>query len=407
MSTRYWKDAVALAIGLSVGCLLAEAGARVYFAFVIGPRVLLYGTDWYRNIDPSTRQKRGWVSEVERQVAAKEFARKDTVEVHGQGLGGYSKFFPNEIKTTKNPDTGERIPVTINSSGFRGREFSTQKAAGVVRVLTMGASSTFGYYNHDDETYPFRLEQLLNERCAGTARFEVINFAIPHATSTNVANMLLAEGIALTPDVVTFYEGRNDSVLERQPGSVFKKLHSVLVHRLLLAAFIDQVVVGERVSLTDPSLKLGALADERSRIFLRNMTTMLEAGQKNGFQLIVASQQATSKSAIPGAVQERMTLRGISFDTEVGEIQRRMEGNEHVNAFEYSLLIHHRLMADLRQWAKKRSVPFVDVIGALDQDRHYLLSWVHLHPDANRVVATKLAEPIMSRFCTAGARSPR
>jgi hypothetical protein len=60
-------------------------------------------------------------------------------------------------------------------------------------------------------------------------------------------------------------------------------------------------------------------------------------------------------------------------------------------------------MHDLKQWAEKNNVPFV--IGALDQDRHYLLSWVHLHPEANRVVAAKLADPILKQFCLAARAS--
>jgi hypothetical protein len=78
-----------------------------------------------------------------------------------------------------------------------------------------------------------------------------------------------------------------------------------------------------------------------------------------------------------------------------------MEGNETITDYEYSFLIHQRLMQDLKHWAEQHDVPFVDVIGALDQNRDYLLSWVHLHPAANRVVAAKFSEPILREFCAA------
>lgn len=401
MKVKYWKEIVAMMIGLVVSCLFAETVARIYFSLNIGPRVLLYGTDWYRNVDRSEREKRPSLTENDRQVAAQEKARKDSVENHGQDMVGYNKFFPNESKTTKDVDTGERISVKINAQGFRGQDFRQGKPPGVIRILTLGASSTFGYYNRDDETYPHQLEKLLNERCGGNARFEVINFAIPHATSANIAAMFSAEGVKLAPDVVTFYEGRNDSGLSRRPEGMLEKLYSVLVHRLLLVAFIDQTVVGERVSLTDPSLKLEPLMNERSRFFLANLTALLDASRSAGSKLIVVSQQATSRSPLPAAKQERLMLRGITYDHEAEEISRRISAKKVVTTYEYSLLIHQRLMKDMRQWAEKHDVPFIDVIGALDQDRHYLLSWVHLHPDANRVVAAKLSEPIMRQFCVA------
>ncbi|MBI5659091.1 MAG: SGNH/GDSL hydrolase family protein [Nitrosomonadales bacterium] len=401
MRIKHWKEIATLMIGLAVGCLFAEAAIRIYFAWGIGPRVLLYGTEWYRNVDRPEQEKRFRLSDKELQVAAQEKARKDTVEVHGQDLGGYTKFFPNENKSTKDADTGERIPVAINAQGFRGKDFSQQKAPGVIRVLTLGASSTFGFYDRDDETYPYYLEKLLNERCGGNTRFEVINFAIPHARSHNIVAMFTAEGVKLSPDVVTFYEGRNDSTMTGNPEGVIGKLYAKLVNRLLLVAFIDQTIIGERVSLTDPSVKLEPLMNERSRFFLASLTALLDASRNAGSKFIVVSQQATSRSPLPGAKHERLNLRGVTYDQEAGEISRRMAAKKEVTTYEYSLLVHQRLMKDMKQWAEKQNVPFVDVIGALDQDRHYLLSWVHLHPEANRVIAAKLSEPILRQFCAA------
>lgn len=399
MAARYWKETLALLIGLLAAIFFAETVTRFYFAWSVGPRVLLYGTDWYRNVDPPAAEKRTSITESEYKEATAEWARKDSVEVHGRALKGYNKFFPNELKTTKDADTGERIPVTINSRGFRGKEFEEKKAPGVIRVLTMGSSSTFGYYDRDNETYPYYLEQALNSSCKSGPRFEVINFAIPHAGIDNIAAMFFAEGIGLAPDVVTLYEGRNDSTVAKKINGVWDKAYAVMVHRLLLVAFIDQTLVGERVSLTDPSLQLGPQAEQRSRAYFDKLTTIFEAAQKAGIKLIVASQQATSKSPLPGAVQERLALRGVTYAEEAESIRRRMERNGDVTAYEFSFLVHQRLMQDLKPWAEKRGVPFVDVISALDKDRHYLLSWVHLHPEANRVIAAKYSEAILNQFC--------
>lgn len=401
MAARYWKETLALVIGLLAALFFAEVLTRFYFAWSVGPRVLLYGTDWFRNVDPPAAEKRTTITEREYKEATAEWSRKDSVEVHGRALKGYNKFFPNEYKTTKDADTGERIPVTINSHGFRGKEFEVKKAPGVIRVLTMGSSSTFGYYDRDNETYPYYLEQTLNSSCKSGTRFEVINFAIPHAGIANIAAMFFTEGIGLAPDVVTLYEGRNDSTIAKETKGVGDKAYSVLVHRLLLAAFIDQTLVGERVSLTDPSMQLGPQAEQRSRAYFEKLTTILDASQKAGIKLIVASQQATSKSPLPGAVQERLALRGVTYADEAESIRQRMERNENVTAYEFSFLVHQRLMQDLKLWADKHGVPFVDIISALDKDRHYLLSWVHLHPEANRVIAAKYSEAILNQFCAA------
>ncbi len=399
MVVKWWMSPMAVTIGLVAAFLFAEAATRIGFAWQIGPRVFLYGTDWYRNNDPSGEHKRKRLTDSERKHTESEWTRKDSVENHARTLDGYTKFFPNENKTTYDADTGERIPVTINSLGFRGAEFQQEKTQKIVRVLTMGASSTFGYYNKDNETYPYLLERALNQGCGGKVNFEVINFAIPHATSAMAAAMFVAEGIDLSPDVVTYYEGRNDSMISRQYETRLDKFRSVLVHRLLLIAFIDQVLVGERVSIVEDSLQLEVIAAERSRVFLKNMETILSSSRKAGISFIVANQQATSRSPVPTAVQERLLLRGVSLEAEAEKIRRKMKDKSNVTDFEFTLLIHERMMRDLRQWANQQGVPFVDVIGALNLDRHYLLSWVHLHPEANRVVAAKLSEPILRQFC--------
>ena len=94
---------------------------------------------------------------------------------------------------------------------FRGRDFQTQKAPGVIRVVTLGASSTFGYYDRDEETYPFLLETLLNAESPESLRFEVINLGIPHLKMASIYQLFMAEALPLQPDIVTFYEGNNDA----------------------------------------------------------------------------------------------------------------------------------------------------------------------------------------------------
>lgn len=78
-------------------------------------------------------------------------------------------------------------------------------------MVTLGASSTFGYYTRDDETYPHYLERYLSQRLAAGSRAEVINLGIPHLRSEEILALFRAEGLPLDPDVVTVYLGANDS----------------------------------------------------------------------------------------------------------------------------------------------------------------------------------------------------
>src|SRR5688572_2936253 len=115
MNPRPSVKILAVVLGFGLACAVTELATRAVFAWQVGPRVLLYGTDWFRNIEARERANKQGLSEAAKQEVAREWARTDSVENHGNKFGGYSKFFPNEIKTTRSPATGERIAVTINS----------------------------------------------------------------------------------------------------------------------------------------------------------------------------------------------------------------------------------------------------------------------------------------------------
>ncbi len=63
--------------------------------------------------------------------------------------------------------------VTINSAGWRGKEFSRTKPTGTVRILGVGDSYTFGKAVDDQDIFLSVLERILNEN--GGARYETIN----------------------------------------------------------------------------------------------------------------------------------------------------------------------------------------------------------------------------------------
>lgn len=65
------------------------------------------------------------------------------------------------------------VKISVNALGFRGAPAAAQKARGKFRIICFGTSNTFGPRAGDAETYPARLEALLNRRAPG--RYEVWN----------------------------------------------------------------------------------------------------------------------------------------------------------------------------------------------------------------------------------------
>lgn len=393
--------------------VLLEISMRGYFAWQIGPRVLAYGTPWYRHAFAEHRKeqlKTQYRRELENWNAKER--EIDSVGRHDNRKGGYFKYFPNEAKYIKDIDTGEIFSVTINSHGLRGKEYSVSKPDDVIRVLTLGASSTFGYYNRDDETYPIMLEQRLNEACSGPKHYEVINFAVPDARAESIRAMFVAEGLALDPDVITFYEGRNDShqikqMAFRSPSSKtsgsndsLQDLWSGAKSTFLVARFLDEMLEFQAEVSANAALEsLERIGARTSRSFLVDLDEIRMLAQRRSILFIVANQQANSKSwfGIPAA--QRLPLAGVTYNDEVSQIARILQRGEPISGYEFNFLIHSRLMRDLKAWTEENDLPFVDIIGLLDQERHHMVSWVHLDAYANRLVANAFAEEILQRTC--------
>ena len=409
---------VLLALALVAGnLLLVELGLRAYFAAKIGPAVLLYGTPWQRNWietkpvpdkDPlaGSPQRHGNVVGEDRAYAT--------------GATGYSKYFPHEKKWTQRPDGTGAIPVTINGEGFRGEDFTIEKPPGTIRILTLGASSTFGYHDRDDETYPFLLERDLQATAPPGVAYEVINFAIPHATTENVLAMLVNEGLRLSPDVVTFYEGANDSAaIEPRDGAQAEGWIDRAVHRSVLVAMLDRIV--PRSNAVDVDWWWSdELAERRARGFVHNVARLRDICRENGILFVAATQQFRS-TLIPTT-----ELHGMTYEQEVEFVrEQRAQGKigPHmlpVSATTFDLrlkaddemaprtvamlypprvmLVHTRAMADLRDWASRENVPLADVIHALDGDRDLMVNWVHLTGQANVIVARELARVIREQL---------
>ena len=100
----------------------------------------------------------------------------------------------------------------VNSLGYRGREFTREKAPGTYRILCLGSSTTLSYPFVKDpaKAWPALLETGLNQRYPGR-RFEVINAGLAYATSAELLAGYMFRHRYLEPDMVIIHEGGNDA----------------------------------------------------------------------------------------------------------------------------------------------------------------------------------------------------
>lgn len=375
---------------VAVSLLLLELGTRVVFAFDVGPRVLLYGLADDRDVRTSAIPLPfRWDQRVAIDNEEKRFV--DTPS------GTYSKYLPNQDLVVLMH--GEHYKPRINRFGFRGEDVSKQKPEDVIRVIALGASSTFGYQDRDDETYPYYLEQDLNasaEATDGARSFEVLNFGIPHLDSAQILALFSSEALDFEPDVVTFYEGVNDTRrIERRPA---ERLLIQLGRYSLFLRFVEYALTERLESFSGDDVRFHS--EGRGEAFVRNVSRIADVCARRGILFMVVSQQAKSKM-VPDEQMDR-----VSYWQEVDLIRRHVEAGNRVGLFGLQLLIHAEINRQLRQWVRANDIAFVDMIHEMDEAkmRHTLVSWVHLSAEGNRFIAAELSKAILSELATGPRR---
>jgi hypothetical protein len=92
-------------------------------------------------------------------------------------------------------------------------------------------------------------------------------------------------------------------------------------------------------------------------------------------------------------------IRGVSWAEEERTVRNKLETEGSVSRTELYFLAHAEIMRSLSAWAEAERVPFVDGIGALDARRDVLVSWVHLSPEGNRLLAGAIADVVLGILC--------
>jgi lysophospholipase L1-like esterase len=97
--------------------------------------------------------------------------------------------------------------VSINSDGFRDKEYAREKAAGTRRIVVLGDSLTFGWGVEQHESFEHLLEQKMNQ----VRPTEAINFGHGNYNTDQEVSLFEEKGLAYKPDQVALFYFINDA----------------------------------------------------------------------------------------------------------------------------------------------------------------------------------------------------
>ncbi|MDQ2920906.1 MAG: GDSL-type esterase/lipase family protein [Acidobacteriota bacterium] len=268
-----------------------------------------------------------------------------------------SRFSPSVPEEFRNNPVWQ---VALNSSGFRGEDFSTSKKANTIRIIALGDSWTLGHNVNLGETYPKRLAELLQQDLQAK-NIEVLNLGMFAYTSHEGLKLLQRQALSLQPDIVLIGFAMNDSAIpgwhdrdvfvpKRKQFSL-KQLIRDNLEIYKLAVYLAQVSKFDSITLGET---IKAVSDPKAE-FLYESWVSAEALEAQDYERL------ESRVRVPPADYDRNIREMIRLVREYGALP---------------ILLHNELrpgspyQSALQKISREQEVPLVDsceLIGAARQ----------------------------------------
>ena len=287
---------------------------------------------------------------------------------------------------------GRYVKWRFNALGYRSPELDR----GRVRIVTMGASETFGLYESENGEYPRRLETEINAR-AKRAAYQVINVSYPGLSNTGLVRRLPVILAGVQPRVAVIYPSLanyiylpvNPNAIPRaEPVSPYESRMGGKVWKVLkdvLPQWAQSELRNFQIEKETRGMKLlERLPDENVAVFRRELVALVDGLQARGVKVLLVTHATRFGDRV--TPEERPML--IAWRKFYPKLQER--------AF---LDMEARLNEVIRQEAAARAIGLADVARQMPPGPRYFADFVHFTDEGARVMAGILAnqlQPILA-----------
>ncbi len=300
-----------------------------------------------------------------------------------------------------------------NRWGFRGAEIEQQKPEGVVRIFTLGGSTTASMTLPLAETYPERLVARLREAHPGVT-FEMQNAASEWHTTQHSVLKLLADLRDFEPDLVICFHAINDlcrsltpdlfgagpyrgdwrhyrgavaaladpergrwPIVRMRIGYCFSDL---LMHRVRIDGPAGEGVRGMRMAFLPKAAETDVEAWPSLASFRRNLHDLCEVCRDAGIDLVLATQPFLYRDDLePHERSLLWTPISHQWDGKRVSVGSMIDGMRTFNAATIEV-------------ARERGVGHVDLEAAMPKTLEYMYDDVHYTAKACDLIAERMFE---------------
>ena len=288
----------------------------------------------------------------------------------------------------------------INSHGFRGPEITMAKPEGVVRILVVGASETFGLYESPGMEFPAQLQQKLDRAKPG--RYQVLNSGCAGMTLPRFVHFYNVWLKKFEPDFVLCYPTPTSYVQrivpgEPQPDEPPAKLReSIRLKRktkIVVKRFLPPFLLQERherrmeawIQKQPPNWVWETLPPEKLALFETHLEQLVKTVRDSGVEMMLVThahrfpKDRSKWSAVDEAMMAAWRLVWAR-ESERCKLDMEDEANRVI-----------------RELGERDGIPVADVAAAVPRTGENFADFSHFTDQGAGIVADLLARDILSR----------
>lgn len=274
-------------------------------------------------------------------------------------------------------------PLIVNSKGFIGPEFETEKPKDVYRIFSIGDSCTFG---NEDVVYPGLMHAKLNAGRNGK-KYEVLNAGVEGYHSGFALARLKEDVLQYQPDLVTIYVGWNDFMKVNPEnlgevgryvwlGHLMEQSYLVKAYKKVLFSYIRPIIVKPNVVSTREDLH--AYDSFEPTDFRDNLIEMIRTLKSRNIKVLIMTR--------PTVVRE-----GMSYE----EIKRQnVVFPWYGSAYSVNKLLslHRAYNRTIEKVTVQEGVPLLDLAAEFEMHDKNGLFWDTMHPNekGHRLIAEQV-----------------
>jgi len=289
----------------------------------------------------------------------------------------------------------------INAHGFRSPETTMAKPEGVVRVMVIGASETFGLYESPGKDYPTQMQEVLDVAAPG--RYEVLNAGCAGMTTPRFVDYYPVWLAKFAPDIVVIYPSPSSYVevdppelgvpmRAGSPRHLPETLRLIGKTKIVLKRFVParlqtrlrEFLLARKTRERPPDWFWQEPPADRPEVYREHIAALIEAIRANGAPQIILATHATRfpEEREDWTDQDRMLMAAWRKFYPKALANCLLEMEERGNEVVFEL-------------GEQYGVSVVDLASAVPAQGEYFGDFAHFSDKGARKVANALVRQIL------------